>query len=111
MFRLTAVTRVLLLLGLFSLSTHCFSQQDEIQNKRKVVSRVAPEYPRLARAVNLRGIVKVEALVSSGGTVKNVNVKGGHPLLAQAAVDAVRQWKWEPAAHESTESVELQLEP
>jgi TonB family protein len=59
----------------------------------------------------LAGIVRVEAVVSPDGSVKAVAVKGGHPVLAQAAVNAVRKWKWEPASQESREAVEVKFSP
>jgi TonB family protein len=61
--------------------------------------------------MNLRGVVKVEAVVSSNGVVKAVEVKGGHPVLVQSAMDAVRKWKWEPASRDSRESVEVRFNP
>ena len=76
-----------------------------------LVDRVAPAYPALARIMALEGIVKVEALVAADGSVKGVDVKGGHPVLAQAAMNAVRRWKWEVAAHESHEVAELKFSP
>jgi len=59
----------------------------------------------------LEGIVKVEAVVAADGSVKDVAVKGGHPVLGQAAMNAVRHWKWEAASHESREIVELKFSP
>ena len=85
--------------------------QESSDGPRKVVTRVVPTYPGLARNMNIRGSVKVEALVAPNGLVKSVQVKGGHPLLAQAALDAVRQWKWEPVAHETHESIEIKFTP
>jgi TonB family protein len=85
--------------------------QQETVAKRRLVDRVAPAYPPLARSMALEGIVKVEALVAPDGSVKTVDIKGGHPVLAQAALNAVRHWKWEPAAHESHEVVELKFFP
>ena len=79
--------------------------------KRRVVEHIAPAYPTLARSMGLSGTVRVEALVSPDGRVKAVDVKGGHPVLAQAAVNTVRKWRWEPASHESREPVELKFEP
>jgi TonB family protein len=78
---------------------------------RKVVERTAPVYPPLARSMGLQGTVKVEALVAPDGIVKSVEIKGGHPVLSQAAVNAVRRWRWEAAAHESHEIVELKFAP
>lgn len=90
--------------------TLCHAQQDQADH-RKVVNRVTPEYPPVARAMMLGGTVRVEALVNSNGTVKSAEVKGGHPVLADAAVRAVRKWKWQPADHETHEVVELKFEP
>ena len=59
----------------------------------------------------LAGIVRVEAVVSAEGCVKTVDVKGGHPVLVQAAVSAVSKWRWEPASRESRESVEVKFSP
>jgi TonB family protein len=85
--------------------------QQEPVAKRKLVDRVAPAYPALARSMALEGIVKVEALVAADGSVKGVDIKGGHPVLAQAAINAVRRWRWEASAHESRELVELKFSP
>ena len=88
------------------------SPSQELSNSsRKVVMRVTPQYPALARTMSIRGSVKVEALVAPNGTVKSVDVRGGHPVLAQAAQNAVRQWKWEPAPHETSELMEIKFTP
>jgi outer membrane biosynthesis protein TonB len=50
-------------------------------------------------------------LVAPDGSVRSVDIKGGHPVLAEAVVNAVRRWKWEPAAHESHETVEVRFTP
>jgi TonB family protein len=78
---------------------------------RKVVSQVAPQYPSLARSMNIRGSVRVEVSVAPNGTVKTLEVRGGHPVLVEAAQSAVRQWKWEPALHETRETIELRFNP
>jgi TonB family protein len=85
--------------------------QDDAEGKRKVTSRVLPDYPDMARRMSLRGIVKVDAVVGSNGVVKTVEIKGGHPVLAQAAVAAVRKWRWEPSSHDTKEPVEVKFEP
>ena len=83
--------------------------QETSEVLRKVVSKVVPQYPGLARSLNLQGIVRAEVLVGPNGKVKYVEVKGGNPVLADAAQSALRQWKWEPSAHETHESVELRF--
>jgi TonB family protein len=87
-----------------------YSQAQE-PSKRKLLEHPAPPYPALARGMALEGVVKVDALVAPDGSVKDVNVIGGHPVLAQAAAKAVRQWKWEPSAHESHELVQVKFSP
>jgi TonB family protein len=61
--------------------------------------------------MGLRGNVKVEVVVSPNGTVKSLEVKGGHPMLAQAAADAVRKWRWVPAKSETKEPVIVRFDP
>src|SRR5579871_2675780 len=83
------------------------AQQDHAESTRKVVSRPDPAYPALARRMGISGTVRIEATVAPNGIVKSASVIGGHPLLAQSAVDAVRKCKWEPASHETKEVVVL----
>lgn len=78
---------------------------------RKLVNRVVPVYPPLARTMNIRGTVRLDATVLANGTVKTVELKGGHPVLAQAAENAIRKWKWEPATRESREPIEFHFDP
>jgi TonB family protein len=79
--------------------------------KRKILNGAPPSYPTLARSMALAGVVRVDALVAPDGSVKAVDIKGGHPVLAQAAVNTVRRWKWEIASHESHEVVEIRFSP
>jgi len=77
--------------------------------RRKVRSRVLPEYPSLARQMNVAGKVKVEATVSADGRVLDTRVVGGSPLLVNAAVEALKKWRFEPAAKDTTELVEFEF--
>ena len=81
------------------------------ESARKVVNRVAPEYPDVARTMNLKGNVRVEVVVGPSGAVKSVAIKGGHPVLAKSAENAVFKWKWESAARETRELVEIKFDP
>jgi TonB family protein len=85
--------------------------QETSESGRKVVSRVVPQYPNIARSMKIQGTVRADVLVAPSGKVTSIEVKGGHPLLAQSAQDALRQWKWEAAAHETHEIVELRFNP
>jgi TonB family protein len=86
-------------------------QDQKADSDRRVITHVAPSYPDLARTMNLQGIVKLRVTVAPDGTVKTTQVVGGNPVLAKSAQDAVSRWKWAPAPHESTESVELRFSP
>ncbi len=87
------------------------AQLDQTETTRKIVNRVTPVYPEMARSMNLRGSVKAEAVVTPNGTVKLVDVKGGHPVLAEAAQHAIYKWKWAPASHETRELIEVRFDP
>ena len=103
---------VLLSVLLFTFQTGpATAQTDESTSDRKVVNKVVPTYPAMARTLNLSGTVKLEALVLANGNVKSVQVKGGNPLLVQSAQRAIQDWKWEKADHESTEQVEFRFHP
>ena len=79
---------------------------------RKVKSKSAPTYPELARRMNITGVVKVQITVDKSGTVKNVKLVGGHPLLATAAMDAVKRYRYEPGPEETTGIVvEFRFDP
>ena len=73
-------------------------------DSRKVIKQVTPVYSEIARRANLTGTVKVEVTIAPNGTVKNAKLVGGHPLLADSALEAVKNWKYEAA---STESVTI----
>ena len=103
---------VLLSVLLFTFQTGpATAQTDESTSDRKVVNKVVPPYPAIARSMNLSGTVKLEAHVLANGSVKAVQVKGGNPLLVQSAQRAVQDWKWEKTDHESTEQVEFRFHP
>jgi TonB family protein len=85
--------------------------QQETTGERKVVNRVTPQYPEIARSMNLRGNVKAEAVVEPNGIVKSVEVKGGHPVLVRAAQNAIYKWRWAPAPHETREAIEVKFNP
>jgi TonB family protein len=61
-----------------------------------VVSKVPPSYPPDARAARIQGSVVIHAVIDKSGNIGNLTVISGHPLLAQAALDAVKQWKYRP---------------
>lgn len=67
-----------------------------VSDTRKVVRRVAPAYPELAKRMGVSGSVKLELSVAASGKVKEVKVLGGHPVLASSAKDTAQNWLFEP---------------
>jgi protein TonB len=62
----------------------------------KLVNRVQPVYPPLARQTRISGTVKLHAIIGKDGGVQQLQVVSGHPLLVQSALDAVKQWRYQP---------------
>jgi protein TonB len=62
----------------------------------KISNQVRPVYPQLARQARIQGTVRLEAVISKDGTIEELKLVSGHPLLVQAAMDAVKQWRYQP---------------
>jgi periplasmic protein TonB len=62
----------------------------------RILNRTPPVYPALARQTRISGTVRLHAIIAKDGTVQQLEVLSGHPLLVQAALDAVRQWRYQP---------------
>jgi TonB family protein len=71
-------------------------------DERAVKSRVPPVYPELAKRMKISGEVKLAATVEADGKVKDVKEVSGNHMLAVAAEDAVRKWKFESGAGDDT---------
>jgi protein TonB len=62
----------------------------------KLINKVQPMYPPLARQTRISGTVRLHAIIGKDGTVRELQVQSGHPLLVQSALDAVKQWRYQP---------------
>ena len=62
----------------------------------KLIKRVIPTYPALAKQARVQGTVRLQGIIAKDGTIQQLQVMAGHPLLVTAAVDAVRQWVYAP---------------
>ena len=65
-------------------------------SEARLVNRVEPIYPKMAIIAGIRGEVKLHAVIARDGSIQSLNVTSGHPVLAAAALDAVRQWRYQP---------------
>jgi protein TonB len=81
-----------------------------------LLEKASPQYPAIARAARVEGTVVLQATISRDGTIQNLRVVSGPPLLQQAALDAVRSWRYkpyslngEPVAVETTVNVVFHL--
>jgi TonB family protein len=83
------------------------SGQQAEEGKRKTKSKVNPAYPDLARRMNISGKVKIEVVIAPDGHVKSVRAVGGHPVLVQPCLDAVKDWRFESAPEETTQLIEF----
>jgi protein TonB len=61
-----------------------------------LIKKVTPNYPQLAKQARIQGTVVLQAEISKEGTIQNLQLISGHPMLAPAAIEAVRQWRYKP---------------
>jgi len=61
-----------------------------------LIRKIQPNYPPLARQARIQGSVLLQAEISKDGTIENLHLISGHPMLAPAAIEAVKQWKYKP---------------
>jgi TonB family protein len=94
--------------GIAVLGTSLVGIGADVSRKTKI--KVPPQYPEIAKRMNIVGSVKLEVQIAANGSVKAVKPLGGHPLLIDSAIAAVKQWKYEPG-DEGTEVVEFQFSP
>jgi TonB family protein len=109
-----AISRVMslaLLLGGAGLQPLKLSAQDAVSEagKRKIRTKVDPTYPAIAKQMHVSGKVKIEVTISPDGRVTNTRVIGGSPLLVQAAISALNDWRFESGPKESTEVYEFEF--
>ncbi len=62
----------------------------------KIIKRVQPEYPEDARRTRISGTVRLHVIIGKDGRIRSLEIVSGHPMLQQAALDAVRQWTYRP---------------
>jgi len=74
----------------------------------KPVKRVVPEYPAVLSRMGLGGVVRLQVEIAADGNVQDIAVKGGGAILAEAAIKAVKQWKF-PASGQK-KSIEVMVE-
>jgi TonB family protein len=102
-------TLLLVISGCLATGVCQTSGQEEIGRKAKF--KVSPAYPDLARRMNITGVVKLQVTVAPNGTVKSAKLVGGHPVLANAALDAIKKWRFETGPEDTTGIVDFHFSP
>jgi TonB family protein len=77
---------------------------------RKALVNPKPDYPDMARKLSLHGVAKIQVIIAANGHVVDAKVVGGHPILANAALFAARNWKFEAGSSETTEILEFRFD-
>jgi TonB family protein len=91
--------------------SHTTASDSPAEPTRPLERSVPPAYPEIAERMHLTGTAQVQAMVKPDGSVKEVKVLGGHPLLADALARAVMQWKYQPKPKETVEVVKFTFGP
>jgi TonB family protein len=94
--------------AIFPLPVH--AQQTE-ETGRKLLYKVDPQYPVILKAHRIGGVVRLNVSISPEGVVQSVSPLGGNPPLVNAAVAAVKKWKYEPSFGWTNIEVRLQFTP
>ncbi|HTT24234.1 MAG TPA: energy transducer TonB [Candidatus Sulfotelmatobacter sp.] len=94
-----------------TVSMPLWAQSEEGAAERKVITRVEPKYPPTLERLYIGGIVRLQVEIAANGTVESAQLLGGNPILGQAAIAAVKQWKYAPASHKTQQVEKLEFDP
>ena len=81
------------------------------ETSRKILKRVKVQYPHVLKERQIGGTVRLRVIVKADGTVRDTEVVGGNPILAEAAQKSVKQWVFAPGAAESIVEVSVVFDP
>lgn len=110
-------SRSLVVAGVIAISILAFVKPlncqttDEDAPERKLVTKVAPEYPETLKRLFIGGVVRVEIAVNANGAVESTQLLGGNPILGQSAMKAIKKWKYVPAATKTKFVVKVVFDP
>ena len=88
----------------------CLAPGVRADENRKALVNPKPEYPEMARKLNLRGVARIQVTIAANGHVLDAKVVGGHPILANAALFAARNWKFEAGSSETIEILDFRFD-
>ena len=97
----------LLLAGLLSWATTTQAQD----SGRKILKKVMAQYPGILKSKGIGGVVRLKVFIKPDGSVRDTEIIGGNPILAESAQKAVLQWKFAPASSETNMEVSVVFDP
>lgn len=100
---------LLLLIGLGFTASASLAAQESAH--RKILVRVNPEYPDTLRMAQIGGLVRLSVTVTANGNVTQAEVRGGNPILAEKAQQAVLKWKFAAGPAQTVEDVRISFSP
>lgn len=101
-----------LLGALFFSMLLAYSMTSQAQDSaRKVVKKVPVAYPSILKTKGIGGVVRLKVFVKPDGTVRDSEVLGGNPILAESAQKSVSQWKFSPATSETSVEISVVFDP
>jgi TonB family protein len=103
-------TRYGAMVGCLVVMLVCLTPGRAQDNDRKILKKVEAQYPSILKRRGIGGTVRLKVQVRADGSVKDVEVLGGNPALADAAEKAVRQWRFTPGG-ETTITVAVTFDP
>jgi TonB family protein len=99
-----------LILCLSALTLPLFAQRAD-KNPRKLIFKESPRYPLMLKEAHIGGIVRLEIVISAKGNVDSISPLGGNPVLVEAASNAVKKWRYQPADADTKTQVEFTFDP
>jgi TonB family protein len=97
--------------ALFLLALGAAAPSSRAQEARKVINNPQAPYPEVARRLRLSGVVKVQVLIGTDGTIKEVKLIGGHPIFVNSVEETLKSWKYAPASTETRTNLEFNFQP
>ena len=99
------------IVGLLALMLLCLVAGYAQDNARKVVKKAPMPYPAILRSKGIGGVVRLKVFVKPDGTVRDTEVLGGNPILAESAQKSVMQWKFSPGSSETVLEISVVFDP
>jgi TonB family protein len=95
----------------FLLTLSCLSPGRAQETGRKVLKKVGVQYPAILKSKGIGGTVKLKVFIKPDGTVRDSQVLGGNPILAESAQKSVSQWKFSTGSSEIAMEISVVFDP